>query len=251
MKTDFRKISNPLTIIAIFAGLAEINGTVVLGLVPENLQEIFLWFIILFPSILVVVFFLTLNYNPKVLYAPSDFSNEEKFLKNMRSGSEKFDSIQLEFTKDNYKEAPEISEIVRKAEINTYNSEPFLPETRKHLQLANTFMDHLSEMMNEIFEKGVIKELQYGIQAPEYFMLSYSIPKEILKEDNLRSSESIIIRVTENEKGFLNLIAIGKDIIEENPKIFAERIFEYVDNIINNVVDFKKIPGTTVPNSKS
>jgi uncharacterized tellurite resistance protein B-like protein len=33
-----------------------------------------------FPTIIVALFFITLNFNPKVLYAPSDFRNEENFL---------------------------------------------------------------------------------------------------------------------------------------------------------------------------
>lgn len=84
---DFKKISNPLTIIAIFAGLAEINGTVVIGLVAQPLQETFLWFIILFPTLLVIAFFFILYIKPYVLYAPSDFNDETNFLEiNNRHG---------------------------------------------------------------------------------------------------------------------------------------------------------------------
>lgn len=73
-------VNNPLTIIAIFAGLAEIAGTIVLGVVDKSIQEIFVWFVMLFPMLIVLLFFITLNFNPKVLYAPSDFKNEENFL---------------------------------------------------------------------------------------------------------------------------------------------------------------------------
>jgi hypothetical protein len=44
-------------------------------------QSIFLWFLILFPSILVVLFFLTLNFNHTVLYAPGDYSDGAEFRK--------------------------------------------------------------------------------------------------------------------------------------------------------------------------
>ena len=80
MIEKMRHISNPLTIIAIFAALAEIAGTIVLGLVIPELQRSFMWFVMLFPTGLVLLFFLTLNFNPRVLYAPSDFQNEENFL---------------------------------------------------------------------------------------------------------------------------------------------------------------------------
>jgi predicted transcriptional regulator len=73
-------VSNPLTVIAIFAGLAEVAGTIALVAVDPAIQSIFVWFVMLFPIGLVVLFFATLNFNPRVLYAPSDFKDEENFL---------------------------------------------------------------------------------------------------------------------------------------------------------------------------
>lgn len=73
-------VKNPLTIIAVFAGIAEVSGTIVTPLLLPAQQSIFIWFLIFFPILLIVLFFLTLNFNPKVLYAPSDFKNEDNFL---------------------------------------------------------------------------------------------------------------------------------------------------------------------------
>lgn len=75
------KISNPLTLIAVFASLSEIAGTVVLPGLEPAVQALFVWFVMLFPCGLVLLFFLTLNFNAKVLYAPGDFSDEANFLK--------------------------------------------------------------------------------------------------------------------------------------------------------------------------
>src|SRR5215208_3382221 len=80
MIEKIKAVNNPLTIIAIFAALAEVAGTVALGIVAKEMQIIFIWFVMLFPTLLVVLFFVTLNFNPKVLYAPSDFRDEENFL---------------------------------------------------------------------------------------------------------------------------------------------------------------------------
>jgi len=74
-------IRNPLSVIAIFAGLADIAATVVLPMLKDGAQERFLWFVIVFPILLVVAFFLTLNFNPTVLYAPSDFKDEENYMR--------------------------------------------------------------------------------------------------------------------------------------------------------------------------
>ncbi len=76
-----KKISNPLTIIGLFAGIAEIAGTVVLPLVSEDLQGKFIWYVMGFPVLLVVAFFLTLIFKPSSLYAPSDFSDESNYVK--------------------------------------------------------------------------------------------------------------------------------------------------------------------------
>lgn len=80
MKNKISTVKNPLTVIAIFAGTAEISGTAILPLLEVESQQIYIWFLMLFPLLLIVFFFLTLNWNHKVLYAPSDFSNEDNFV---------------------------------------------------------------------------------------------------------------------------------------------------------------------------
>ena len=40
-----KKISNPLTIIGLFAGIAEVAGTVVLPFVSLELQKFFIWYV--------------------------------------------------------------------------------------------------------------------------------------------------------------------------------------------------------------
>ncbi|MDN4078179.1 MULTISPECIES: hypothetical protein [Paenibacillus] len=74
------KVQNPLTIIAIFAGIAELAGTTVLLGLPLEIQSVFVWFVMLFPIGLVTAFFLVLLFKHKVLYAPSDFVDESNFM---------------------------------------------------------------------------------------------------------------------------------------------------------------------------
>lgn len=79
--SNFGTIKNPLTIIAIFAGIVEVSSTGVLPFLSESTQEVYIWFLIGFPSLLVISFFLTLNFNNTVLYSPSDYKEDESFLK--------------------------------------------------------------------------------------------------------------------------------------------------------------------------
>ncbi|UVJ43040.1 hypothetical protein NVV94_21025 [Pseudomonas sp. LS1212] len=72
---------NPLTIIAIFAGIIEASALASLPFLDNDSQNIYTWFLVGFPPFLTALFFLTLNFNSKSLYSPSDFVNEEDFLK--------------------------------------------------------------------------------------------------------------------------------------------------------------------------
>ncbi|MER2494897.1 ArsR family transcriptional regulator [Vibrio neptunius] len=74
------KVSNPLTIIAIFAGLAETLATVALIKLPPEIQSVFVYFVIAFPTLIVCLFFFVLYSKNNVLYAPSDFDDQKHYL---------------------------------------------------------------------------------------------------------------------------------------------------------------------------
>lgn len=93
-------IKNPLTVIAIFAGIAEVSGTVVLPFIAEKNQMAFIYFLIVFPSVLVVLFFITLNFNNKALYAPSDFNNEENYIKIFKYDLSKRENIEVKVSQE-------------------------------------------------------------------------------------------------------------------------------------------------------
>lgn len=72
-------IRNPLTVIALFAGIAEVSGTIVLPLLETATQDVYVWFLMGFPCLLVMLFFVTLWFQHHVLYAPSDFRDDKVF----------------------------------------------------------------------------------------------------------------------------------------------------------------------------
>ena len=80
MLEQIKHVSNPLTVIAIFAAIVEVCATAVLPFASPASQQVFLWFLIGFPTLLVILFFLTLNFNHQVLYAPSDYRDDSSFL---------------------------------------------------------------------------------------------------------------------------------------------------------------------------
>ncbi|MCU1749620.1 hypothetical protein [Pseudomonas sp. 6D_7.1_Bac1] len=81
MKKPQQKITNPMTIIAIFAALSETSAAVSLPFLDNQEREIYIWFLISFPFYLLFLFFITLNFNYKSLYAPSDFQKSKQFVK--------------------------------------------------------------------------------------------------------------------------------------------------------------------------
>jgi len=102
MDSKITTIKNPLTVIAIFAGTAEISGTAVLPFLGLENQQIYLWFLMSFPFTLIALFFITLNWNHKVLYAPSDFKDEDNFINILKkqSYSETLQHIEQEIMQD-------------------------------------------------------------------------------------------------------------------------------------------------------
>jgi hypothetical protein len=76
-----KKISNPMTIIAIFATLSETSAAVSLPFLDNEERQTYIWFLISFPFYLIFLFFITLNFNYKSLYAPSDFQKSKQFVK--------------------------------------------------------------------------------------------------------------------------------------------------------------------------
>lgn len=71
------RVNNPLTVIAIFAGLSEIAMTTSLGLLQGEAQFWFMWFAGGFPTFIAIGFFLVLIFRPALLYAPSDWRDEK------------------------------------------------------------------------------------------------------------------------------------------------------------------------------
>ncbi len=102
------KVSNPLTIVAIFAGVAEAFATGALVLLPLEIQKNFVYFVMFFPLLIVVTFFGILVKKPQVLYAPSDYSDEKNFI--VANGIEKVLSAKTEEVVESIKrDAPELN----------------------------------------------------------------------------------------------------------------------------------------------
>jgi hypothetical protein len=79
-KHFFSRIRNPLTIVALFVGLSEVAFSISLWALPEDLRQIIAWFLVIFPSVCALFFFLILLVRPLSFYGPSDFKTDQAFL---------------------------------------------------------------------------------------------------------------------------------------------------------------------------
>ena len=73
-------VKSPLSVIAIFAGISEIAMTVTLLNLPSDNQKTFIWFVMLFPILLVALFFIVLYKKPAVLFSPGDYQDDGAYL---------------------------------------------------------------------------------------------------------------------------------------------------------------------------
>jgi hypothetical protein len=262
-------IKNPLTIIAIFAGLAEVSGTAILPFISDINQSIFIWYLILFPSFLVIFFFITLNFNHKVLYAPSDYKDEENFLRLFKNTP----------PQDKVKRIKE--EIKDSLEINDQFTLPETPKqsTGEHQVNAVTMDDHSRSLSATYFlaEELIIKKLsiEYGFNIKRDVTFAHDNGKydfdgisadsnsftviEVKYMKTARSSELSINKALESvqhlfftltndqKKSFRFILALGTDMPkEEHPSILnkvSEKIRGYLFDTevkIYNIRDLEK-----------
>lgn len=95
MKNEKNTKQNLLGIIAIFASLTEIFGTVVLKFLPLEIQRIFVWHVMLFPTILIFFFFYILYKKPLHFYSP-DYYKDEKIFQALMQGRLTLDTLEEE-----------------------------------------------------------------------------------------------------------------------------------------------------------
>jgi len=233
---------NPLGIIALFISLIYGFACLVLSTSISNLNTNIerlplIWFIIGFPIIILIVFLILVTKHHQKLYSPSDYGNPESFLRTVTNG-QKFEPVQIEITGDD-KKTKVSNELVRKFEDVNLNKGHFSPETKENLKLYNESIDFITGLFNKKWYNQKFLEISHGVEAPEYFIFSLKLDPKNRKTQNSYSSFRMIIRVTKDNNGILKIIGIGKDIIEEKPKIFAEKVLSILDefadkNISNN-----------------
>lgn len=223
---------NPLGIIALFISLIYGFACLVLSASIANLTTTverlpLIWFIILFPVVILIGFiFLVVKHHEK-LYAPSDFADESTFAKTF-SYKNVYKEVTVEFDKEQPNQPTNLKQAILKTENTDFNEVLFSDDGKKNLEIANKVSDSInSKIGSEFFEKKILDSLSFGVHAPEYYMAEFNFKPELFK-DGKKFSESVIIRVTEASKGEYVIIGIGKGILVKSPQLFGEELKEYI-----------------------
>lgn len=242
MIESIKKVSNPLTVIAIFAGLAEVSGTVVLPFLKEDSQAIYVWFLMIFPAILIGLFFLTLNFNHKVLYAPSDFENEDNFLKlfgkpTAEDRIEKLSS-ELEFEKEGDTETQDVADknvdlayrdIIRRSAASTH----YLAEELVITKLAQEFDEIEKEVMLRTGKSQFLFDA-IAKKGKKVFAIEVKYIRGIGHTRSLKLIRSSIVKIQKafneisesNIKPMVLILAIATDLTGEDLRVFTKEVEE-------------------------
>lgn len=205
-------IKNPLTIIAIFAAVAEISGTIVLPFVSSDNQSIYVWFLVSFPLLLIVMFFLTLNFNNKVLYAPSDYQNEENFVKSFR-----YASVSEKVTKLN--QSMILSENFNAKSLADFGSHLFAEGSEDEEQSIMTTKTHdylklqfkhmfVNEMVFELLRNEFAVDIQRGVSV-DALKSSFVLDGVLKKNDLMTNVEVRLIGKEQSNNAYLSQLIEG------------------------------------------
>ncbi|MDT0123894.1 hypothetical protein Q9R46_14630 [Paenibacillus sp. RRE4] len=195
------KVQNPLTIIAIFAGIAEIAGTGVLLGLPLEIQSTFIWFVMLFPVGLVTAFFLVLLFKHNVLYAPSDFVDENNFMNLLQNKKVQHELIEvvdlLEQVKESNTANDHLKQTLNEAMLKLenakqnnemssnkiINSEKFIKNYYYDLATEEAIVDILQKRINGISLSELSLELNIGLNVTKGHVSRLIDKGRVMKED--------------------------------------------------------------------
>ena len=226
-------IKNPLTVIAIFASLTEVVcGTVTPFITNIQNQQIFLIFVIGFPISIVILFFLTLNFNHKVLYSPSDFSDSNQTILSLFY-NKKINEIEKETLTNNIEKG--------KNYLKDLNFEDLDNETRPFYIYAKEFYYRIEDSL----PSDKIKEINFDpanhivhtleIRIKQKFLNKGEINRFIFVlylyiEEKYDSNKGVFIK-DKNASGFI--AGSGKKVDGSSPEYLSSYvIYNILDKLI-------------------
>jgi len=238
---------NPLGIISLFVFFIEAIATVSLRIaVDTDYAGHIIWFIILFPTLIVFLFFGTLWIKRESLYAPMDYSDPQTFQKLLRPMEQKVDQIAAK------QEAAEIDTITAELKdvfitlgklINLGDIRSAIELGRAYLKKGNypestEIFSHLRENVENTNESyyRILANLAYSLIGQDKYeeAISYLTKvKKIRGGRNFRAWHSIAIAYSYNKLGKSELYNEWLEKSKKRPEY--KRSTEYFKSLYSDI----------------
>jgi hypothetical protein len=198
------------------------------------------------PLLLVILFFITLNFNPKVLYAPSDFQNEDNFLlltSGVRNLSGNLDDVQEQL--DAFKSQIHLETQKSIGEANQQEREKLLRLLDSKISLLQNKVESAKESAQEVAQQ-VSDTTSIKLISPN---ISRFIRHQILQKLSDGNSSKTTHRLLEDVKKELQTEGIrvtSSHIAKEIRYLMATGYIQRF-NDENGVVGFRKSPDIEGP----
>lgn len=247
--TAVKLSQNPLGIIALFIVLVYGIAALVLGLSSKSLEISerlpLVWFLVLFPVLVLIAFLWLVTKFPKSLYSPKDFQTEEGFLEWVKgSASEKVQEIEalskqlVELKQEPSTNDSNLQDTISTQEIN--DLEQTINDSKKYIHFLYNFAQQRALNSPELIIEAAKKILKIKPKSMPAIML-LDVANFTKYMDKLGPSEagviltsyqSIVSKVTTIYGGSeISHVGDGHILFFSNPLAAIRAVFELLKNI--------------------
>jgi hypothetical protein len=244
MLEKMKAINNPLTIIGLFCGVVEVAGLIVMGtgnLAPEAQRDL-IWLVKWFPILLVSLFFVTLWFKDRVLYAPGDFKDEQNYLALASANAKQglaIETIQLMLSEAR---TEIINEVVKT--VSTSGTE----EKRRIEEVVNDKLDPVQSFAGKLKE-GIDAEIWWQSRHSDRREAADVIWQLLNSESTPMTLKEIASRLNLNEHivGLVLYTFICINIVKQNPDEGNGKTYSVANPVNVHFVDPSyKIPAKAI-----
>jgi len=220
MLEKMKSVSNPLTIVGLFCGVVEVVGLIVMGtgnLAPEAQRDL-IWLVKWFPILLVLLFFVTLWFKDRVLYAPGDFKDEKNYLDLARANAKQRLDIEIVQKMIASASSEIISEVSKTFPTNEKNEsiemERFIIAVGEIIQDKLQPIQSFAGTLKEGSDYSLLSTVAANTEKHEYYIWQL-----LHDESRPMTLKDIASRLTLNEYAVsLMLYSLtSRDIVKEHP----------------------------------
>lgn len=142
----------------------------------------------------------------------------------------------IEINKDN------VGEVKQKLAREEKSIESAIHSRPELLQAANKFFFSLTSQAESLFKQNKLQSIGFGYHSPEFYLLSFELPKDRLPPSRADEFDRII-HVFQNPTGDLQLEVVGGGILSSNPEDFAAKVYREILFIVDRAFQDAAPPG--------